>query len=270
MNTKAKQIRATIAGLLILLGLSAIGSAQSVWVDDPTMETTVGMEVMIPSFDDFLATEFPSAAFLLHFGAPIGNSVILKADLPVSHLSAVNDISETDIGNIYLGLQFHEVSPGLDLELGGRLPTAPDDGSGLVTGMVMENYRLGTYMLETVSFSSNAKYFWQSETGLRVKAGGGPDVLIPTGDGDTELFLNYYGQILFGPEDFSFGGGMTGLLIVTEKDLSFGDRTIHDLGILGSYKFDSVRLGTYIRVPLDDDINDIMNFVLGLDLTFSL
>lgn len=254
------------------MGLHATASAQTVWADGPGLESEVGIELMIPSFDDLFGTEFPSSALLLHVRAPIGRAISLNGELPVSHLSADGGTSETDIGNIYLGLRFHGVSPGLDFDIGGRIPTAPSDGSGLVTGMLLENYSLGTYMPKTVSLNSSANYFWQGESGLIIKTGGGPDVLIPTGDlsGDAELFVNYYGQILYGSDSFSIGGGMTGLLIVTESNLSFGDRTIHDLGILGSYHFDSTSLGGYLRVPLDDDINDYLNFVFGLNLSITL
>lgn len=260
---------------VLVLHVTCIG--QSVWMDEGDRRSAVGIELMIPSFDDFLSTEFPSSAISLYGRTLIGDAVSLKVSLPISHLSVDGGESETDIGNIYLGFEFHDLSPGLNIDLGLRVPTAPDDGSGIVTGILIENYNLGIYMPETLSLSSNLKYRQQSEMGLIVRAGGGPDVLIPTGDGDgvfdrkTELLLNYYGQVLYGADNFSIGGGLTGLLFVTEENLSFGDRTIHDLGIMGSYSFDSAKLDAYIRFPIgDDEFDDIVEFVLGLNLTFSL
>jgi len=273
--TKQYQLLLALITLVFVLNLSCMG--QSVWVDEGDRRSAIGVELMIPSFDDFLGTEFPSSAISIYGRALIGDAVSFKASLPISHLSVDGGESETNIGNVYLGFEFYDLSPGLNIDLGLRIPTAPDDGSGLLTGVFLEHYNLGIYMPETFSLSSNLKYRQQNETGLIVRAGGGPDLLIPTDDGDefvdrkTELLLNYYGQVLYGADNFSVGGGIAGLLFVTEEDLSFGERTLHDLGLMGSYNFDSVILDAYIRFPIDDDeFNDIVDFVLGLNLTFSM
>lgn len=277
MKKLTDQYQFLLALITLVFALNATCMGQSVWVDEGDRRSAIGIELMIPSVDDFLATEFPSSAISIYGRALINEAVSLKASLPISHLSEEGGISETDIGNVYLGFEFHDLSPGLNIDLGLRIPTAPDNGFGLLTGYFLENYNLGIYMPETLSLSSNLKYRQQSETGLIVRAGGGPDVLIPSDDGDgvfdrkTELFLNYYGQVLYGTDNFSIGGGLMGLLFVTEEDLSFGDRTLHDLGIMGSYSFDSAKLDAYIRFPIgEDEFDGFVDFVLGLNLSFSL
>lgn len=277
MKKLTYQYQLLLALITLVFALNSTCMGQSVWVDEGDRRSAVGVELMIPSFDDLDFIEFPTSALTLYGRAFVGNAVSMKASLPISHLSEEGGISETDIGNVYLGFEFHDLSPGLNIDLGLRILTAPDDGSGIVTGILIENYNLGIYMPETFSLSSNLKYRHQSETGLIVRAGGGPDVLIPTDDGNgvfdrkTELFLNYYGQVLYGTDNFSIGGGLMGLLFVTEEDLSFGDRTLHDLGIMGSYSFDSAKLDAYIRFPIgEDEFDGFVDFVLGLNLSFSL
>lgn len=276
MKKSTDQYQFLLALITLVFAMNATCIGQSVWVDEGERRSEVGVELMIPSFDDFLGTEFPSSAISIYGRALIGDAVSLKVSLPISHLSVDEGESETDIGNVYLGFEFYDLSSGLNIDLGLRIPTAPDDGSGLLTGFLLENYNLGIYMPETFSLSSNLKYRQQSETGLVVKTGGGPDLLIPTNNGEfldrkTELLLNYYGQVLYGTDNFSIGGGIAGLLFVTEENLSFGDRTLHDLGIMGSYSFDSAKLDAYIRFPIgEDEFDDILDFVLGLNLTLSL
>lgn len=263
--------------LLLLLILNSTCLGQSVWADQKASKSIVGVELMIPSVEDQFAIEFPTSVVLLYSRFRINDALSIKIDLPVSHLSTGNDISETDLGNPYLGLGLHNVSSGLDMDIGLRLPFAPEfDPSqpeanlGLTTGMLIENYNFGIYLPETFSFTSNLKYQWNNESGLIIKTGGGPDYLIPNGSAENELLLNYYGQVLYGAENYSIGAGLTGLLIVTEEDVSFGDRTIHDLGLIGNYNFENARLGAYLRVPLDDDLNDTLSFVFGLNIALRI
>lgn len=260
-----------IGGFLFLIFVvTSSGQGQSGWVDSDEYKSKVGLELMIPSFDDMLGSEFPTSALLIYTQISLSEKAGLKINVPISHFSSsFADMSETGIGNPYLGIIFYDINPDLDLDLGLRLPLASEDNFGLTTGALIENYNLGIYSPETFSVTSNLKYCWKEESGLIIKMGGGPDVIKPK-DQDTELLANYYGQVLYGPDDFMVGIGITGLVIVTESDLSFSERSIHDLGITGSIDFNSVQTGAYLRITLDDDLNDEINFVLGLNLTVLL
>ncbi len=274
MNKSTNHYQRLIGIVALLLVLTKTSGAQSVWMADDEVKSAVGFEVMIPSIDEIFGSEFPTSVFELYGIIELNANISAKLSLPVSHYSTSNsfagDISETAIGNPYLGVVIREASENLDVELGIRLPFAPDDNTGLVTGLLVENYDFGVYLPETLSFSTSLKYHNENESGLIVKGGGGPDIVKPSNGGDVELLLNYYGQALYGMNKLGVGVGFTGLLIVSEADLSFGDRTVHNFGITGSYNVNSSVIGAFISVPLDDDLNDTLNFVMGLNLTLGL
>lgn len=265
----------TLSILLFFLNYSSI--AQSVWIDDKGNHTTVGAELMIPSFDEMASAEFLTSVAVLYSRIRVNDALSIKLDLPISHYSADGDLSKTNMGNPYIGLQFYNMTPGLDLDFGMRLPFAPKnnlprttENSGLITGLMIENYNLGIYLPDTYSITANFNYQWESDKGLILKAGGAPDIFMPGGDLNSEFIFNYYGQVLYGDHNFNLGAGLTGLYMATADNLSNDKRTIYNLGLLGSYNFDGVNLGSYFRVPLDDGINDILNFVLGFNIAFRL
>lgn len=275
-NLISQYLRIVVLPMLLLL-LNSTSVAQSIWVDAEESKSLIGAELMIPAIDDMVTTEFPTSVVLLYSRIRLNDAVSIKVDLPISHFSVDGDLSETDIGNPYLGIGLHNMTPGLSLDMGVRLPfapknklTEPESNLGLITGALIENHNLGIYMPDTYSLTANFNYRWESDTGLILKVGGAPDLIVPNGDFDNEFLFNYYGQILYGGSDFNIGAGLTGLYLTTEEGISNGDRTIYNLGLLGSYNFDAVKLGTYLRVPLDDDINDILNFVLGLNIALRL
>lgn len=264
--------------IFLIFGLQSRSSAQSVWVDKEESVSAVGIELMIPSLSDEYSTDFPTSALVLYGRFWAGDNIRIDVDLPISHVSvSEGDLNETDIGNPYVGAGFVNTDNGVSFDIGVRLPLAPNfnisnpnDNLGLFTGLLVENYNIGKYTPETFSITSQIKYRWQNSSGLIVKVGGGPDVIFPPDDADAEFFLNYHSQLLYGTEDFRIGAGFTGLLIVSESDISFGDRTIHELGIISAYDFGNVEAGAYLRVPLDEEISADLNFVLGLNLLFSL
>ncbi len=268
----------TVLILLFVLVIQFKSDAQSVWVDKDERASAIGLELMIPSLADEFSTEFPTSAFVVYGRIWASEVIRIDVDLPVSHVSAGDgDLSETDIGNPYVGVGFINSENEVFFDIGIRLPLAPNlsvsnpnASIGLFTGLLVENYNLGKYAPETFSISSQVKYRYQNSSGLIVKVGGGPDVIFPPDDADTEFFLNYHTQLLYGSQDIRIGAGFTGVLIVTENNVSFGDRTIHELGITSAYDFGSVEAGAYLRVPLDESINDQLNLVLGLNLFIAL
>lgn len=240
---------------------------QSIWNETARKSSKAGFELMIPSFGSLYDTDFPTAAALFYGEFLFGGGAGLKIDVPLSNASFANsfiDESETAAGNPYLGLIYYNDNTGIDLEFGLRLPLAPDDNFGLFTGMATENYDTGMFMTETATLSSKLNYRYRNDEYLILKVAGGADFIIPPNGLENELFLKYSGKVFYGPEKYKIGAGFTGLLIATEAGLSFGDRTIHDLGLMSSYQTDRNVISTYLKLPLDDNDIDLMNFVFGL------
>lgn len=269
-----KRLLQTAITLLILtFGFSLSSYSQSVWFDEPGKESKVGIEVMIPSFDDQLGVESPSSAFYLYSHFPLNDNVALLIDLPVSHFAAGSQ-SETSIGNPYIGIQSLN-KKNLKFDVGVRLPLSADDNPGITTGFLTENYKIGPFFPNTFSALANIHYRYEIDSGFGFRLDGGPEVLAPE-NADAELFVKYGGQLLYNVDKFTIGTGVIGRLWTTQEGLSFSERSINSFGLTGSYDFGNINIDGYIEIPLNDDSSifslgeDVLNAVLGLNLGITI
>lgn len=61
-----------------------------------------------------------------------------------------------------------------------------------------------------------------------------------------------------------FTFGITGRAWITQSDLSFDERTLHQLVLGGHLNVGQVQLGAQYRHWLDSNVNDDVNYVFGL------
>lgn len=197
----------------------------------------------------------------------------MLANYPVAHFGVDNEFfneSETAIANPYVGFEFRRPGTSSFIELGGRVPLAPDDKLGaLLYGTFADINRLGAFAPDLLTVTGKFNYYNENASNLIVRLRGGSTVLIPTDEGDTELVLDYSAQVGYKGSQISVIGGLSGQLIVTEEDLDLGERTIHQLGASASLNLGSVRPGIHFWIPMDEDL-DFIDFVLGLNLVLQL
>ena len=261
-------LKNTIPLLILLLGFSISGYSQSVWIPENHNESQVGLELKIPSFDDGLGFEAPSSSFYLYSHIPLNEHIALQLDLPVSHVSVTGD-SETAIGNPYIGIQ-SGINADLKFDLGIRAPLAPEE-AGISTGFLTENYKIGAFFPNAFSVIANVHYRHQYTSGFGFRIDGGTEVLVPE-DADGELFIKYGGQLFYTADRLTIGTGLIGRLLATDENLSFSERSINSLGVNGSYRLDSINLGAYVELPLNDDTSifslgeNALNAIIGLNI----
>lgn len=266
---------------VLLLGLSFVlvlpSMAQSIWLGE-YRQRSLSVEALKPDLNGTDETFFSSALFLSG-RTPLSPKFHLTADLPVSHFGFDSDIggtddSETGIGNPYVGLEYGEIGAPLYGEFGVRIPLASDDNAGLVSGMSSDLDRWEAFFGDVLSFNGAANYIYQlPNSGLSVRLRGGPNLWIRTNDNetlegldDTELFANYSAQAWYDAGRLNLGTGVTGRAIITD-DGDFGERTAHLLGFSVIGDFHKVRPGLHFRLPIDDDLNDVMDYAVGLSVT---
>lgn len=186
----------------------------------------------------------------------------------VSYNSDFSD-SEFAFGNPYLGVMLNNSDQRYFLEAGLRAPLASDEKLGtLFTGVFSDYDRAEAYFPDMFSISLKNTYLEKNDSGFILKLMGGLSFWIPTNDNndETEILVDYSGHAGYEGSKVQVLGGITGRLITTEDDLDFIERTIHQFGVFVRYKSNKVQPGLLLKLPLDDDFNDIVNFVLGLNV----
>ena len=183
------------------------------------------------------------------------------------------DDSENTLGNPYFGIELHGNNSPLYGEIGVRLPLAPDtdENEAAIVGLFTELVdRAEAFISDAIPISGAINYRHKNPTGFVLRLRGGSALWIETGEGDeTELFLLYSVQAGYESSKFNFIGGFTGRWWLNE-DGDFGERTFHQLGLAANVAFGVARPGISFRVPLDEDMTDILDIVYGLTLSLNL
>lgn len=271
-----------MAILFATLQLTTSLSAQPIWLEQ-TSGNSIAIEVLKPNFkgdDDFT---FISSALFLSGRFSLGGNLIFVGEVPLAHANR-DDIKivdpstgetifeldfepETIIGNPYVGLEFRKPGSSIFTEIGGRIPVTPDDKfSASSIGGSADFDRLEAFASDLLAITGKINYHNKNASNLVIRLRGGPTVWIPTDEGDTELLLDYSAQVGYEGQQVSVIGGLTGRLLVTEEDLDFGERTFHHLGLAASVRLGTVQPGIHLRFPIDEDLNDIIDFVFGFNL----
>ena len=260
---------------VFLLAYPATLSAQSVWMGQRPPKS-FSIEWLKPSFDGS-DVGFLTSALFLSGRVPLADNVRLTAELPVAHVSSdseFDDASDTAIGNPYLGIELGESTGSLWGEIGVRAPLASSDNEAVFVGILADFDRFEAFVPDVLSIVGQATLASRSTSGFSVRLRGGSSVLINTDkeafeDGG-ELYLAYSGQGWYAAGPVQIGAGVTGRMLVTEDDLSLGERSIHQGGLSLIATLGKVQPGIYVKVPLDEDLKDSLNFVAGLNLTVLL
>lgn len=264
----------------ILAAISATPAAAQILqpYGDPLPGKAIELEIMKPSFDggDFT---FTTSADFLAVRWPVSARTRLVGEVPFVHASPSGSGTSSDLlGNFYVGLR-RDGAPGpggsWSTELGVRLPTANvwgDNDFAILVGLFSAFQRYEAVLDDTWAVRLAGTYRKLRPDGLAIRAGLGSVLLLPGGDagGDSELFADYGLQVGYEQARYQLGAAFTGRAIITEGNIDFGERTQHDLAFGASTRFGRFHPGVYVRIPLDDELNDLLNHVLGLRLAVAL
>lgn len=253
---------ALAAGLGFMLAQAAPTGAQTIW-HDHTRPQSVWLELNHVEFEGE-GSGFLTSSNAIGGRYGLGDATALTVEVPFGYadLDAPNE-SEFGIGSPYLGIEYGP-SESFLLEAGLRLPWSANN-NGAAAGLFGEFAdRSAAYFDEVLTVHLIPNFITTGETGLRARLRGGPVVWIPTSGGSPQVILDYGGTIGF--ENGGFGGdlGITGWMLVSQGGLDFADRTVFQAGAqlfrrLGG----GGRLGVLLRIPLDDEVENV-DFTLGV------
>jgi len=240
-------------------------AAQAPWSERGN-RPSIALELQKPSFDGD-GFSFATGVAFLSARVPAGK-VVLVAELPTA-FGSISGVSSTVIGNPYVGLELGgaEVSG----ELGVRIPTASvsgDDDFAVGVGLLSDFDRFEAFMDDLTAVRAAVRFDRREPSGFGFGGTLAPALLIPTKEGDSELFVGYAARVSYAWTGASVGAEFSGRLLVTEGDLDFGERTVHQLALGTGVDLGRWRPGAYVRLPLDQNLSGSLNYVIGVTLAF--
>jgi len=292
--TNRNRLRALLCAVLLLI-LTPAAFPQSIWLDR-SVDKALWLEIQKPDFTDEylgggffsepLQTTFATASLFLSARWRVSGPLVLQAELPFINAGVKDQMyidpfgdtvqvdggSENQFGNPLVGLEVGLPGSPLSGEFAVRFPIVDDEhefSSSL--GLFADYDRLEVFLPDIMTFTARANYRYRGPTGLLLQFRAGPAFMVVTeGGGDPELFADYSAQAGYQGNRVTVLAGLTGRALITESDLSFNERTIHQLGLSASYAFGNFIPGLLFRVPMDDDLGDILDFVFGINVGYRL
>lgn len=261
-------------GLFLTL-LAAPVAAQSYWMDAGNDQFS--FEVLRPMLaEDELTTT--SLALFAAGTFTVRENLAVAFDLPFVRVR--HDITEgessSSIGNPYVGVEWGLPQFGLQVTGGARLPVAQfefDRLLGQAFGVLSTVDRMEAFTPETAALLTSAHLTRSLAPAVHVSARLGMNMALYTeaedGDDSSDLFTLYGAQGWYETGAVRVGGGFLGRLLLTgEEGSSFGDNSLHEAGLWLDYAVGPTRTGINLRMPLDDQMSDIMDFTVGLIVSY--
>jgi hypothetical protein len=270
-----------VVAVAVVMALATVSetAAQYYWLN-PQQPNSVSLEMfkMRPQ----LRNGYGFVTSVLFFSANIRatENVSLVVQLPVAnadwtgnyyYYSLSDGEKQTAISNPYLGLEVRPSAmngPATPVfRLGIRPPVISDKKSLAASiGQSVTWNQAGAFtpkkfsILMSGGFDCNIK----SSTSLAFNVGG--TIMLPAGDngGDRELFLDYNLALYMSDANLSLGVGLAGRLWATLEDTDIGEKTEHQLGLIGRYRAGRVQPGLSFRVPLAEGLSYVESYVYGV------
>lgn len=255
---------------LLLGGLAHPSRAQVFQPWGAQVDRSVSLDLLRPSFDGG-GTSTLTTINQVGFRWAVGK-VVLVAEAPFVNAKVDGASSGALlIGNPFLGVATRSSSPFIG-EFGVRPPIASvstiEDAFASFVGVIGDFADFEAYGEDLLTIRATAGYHFLSPQHYGLRLAARPALVAPTGGGDSELFLDYGIQGGYETERASVGMVFSGRAILTEPG-SIGERTVHELGVGGTMTFGRLRPGVILRLPLDADLSNALNYSIGLRLEYA-
>jgi hypothetical protein len=243
--------------------------AQSIWTERlPGRSFTV--EFLHPNFS---GSSNSSGNFVLFFTGriPAWERTDLIIDLPVAHSSWEETMftrgeSNTIVGNPYLGVEIKGPDSPSFAEIGFRLPIIPNDSFRTRnTGYLADFDRQEAFYSDLFMVAVMGNFLVDpplDHSILRIRFG--PNFWL--GYGDLQMVIDYSLQGGFASERITFITGISGRFFAIRNNADFSEQIFHQFGVAGSMNFGRFQPGLFFRIPIDEDLSESIDYVLGLNV----
>jgi len=264
-----------ILSLLAALALPVALNAQPIWLDQ-SQPRAIALEVLKPKKEN---TKFLSSTLFLSLRLGISNNLVFVGELPFAYAGLKNpDLSDSQLGNPYLGLELAREDSPIFFEFGARVPLVGSGNLATTLGQLTDADRLEAFAADIMSLLAAINFqnvFPPKQIFLRARAGA--LLSLSTGDGggglftsgeDSELFFLLSGQVGYDGKCVFLGAGLTGRIVLTDEG-NFGRRSFLQLGANARLKLGRFRPGLHFRLPLEDDLQEVLDWVGGVSLGYN-
>ena len=257
-------IKASLVLVLICFLRINTVQAQNFYMEPSVHDkTSVGIRYLRPFFKEGEQLSGLAGTYEFSIRYSLNPRLKIIASIPYSIYSEKEIETESGVGNLYLGLQIPQKNQKTNISVGINFPTASDSKMyPNVIGFFADYYRFNNYIPESFTFYGNFAYRSKNTDGAILALEAGPNVLISTGGNDFEMYLHYGLQGGYRFKSLSIFAELTGLMVLSEKDIDFSDRVVHNLSFGAEYSFNKLSLGVFYALYLDDMLDDIR--VLGV------
>lgn len=260
--------------LLLSLAVAPPGVGQSLW-STPYAPNQIALEVLQPGLDAAPDESIsPLTSAHTFWGSYLVNDrATVVLGVPTAYYRSDRDngpsLREVQVGNPYVGVGVSSTRVPLLVELGARLPLAPDPSAATLAGQTADLAHREAFdpHLLAAQLVVNTRWDWSRNAGMRLR--GGPLLTRPTQEapGSTELYARYGLQIWYEGDRFIYGTGTTGRALLTERGGAFADRTIHQATGTLLFNLSHVQPGVLFRIPINGPGSERVGFVVGLTLS---
>ncbi|MFQ5706092.1 MAG: hypothetical protein ACE5HO_01500 [bacterium] len=244
--------------------------AQSIWLRR-SPEKTIAIEVLKPNFAGEFNTTFLTSAAFLSTRIPLNKKLVFVGELPFANGGIDYQLgrlaSGGTVGNPYLGLEIRQPTSSVFAEIGVRLPLAAENNFGAVVGTRTDFDRADAFIDHTLTVNVLMNYLEKDASNLFFRLRLGAAFLNNIqGRLGTSVNLLYSGQIGYEVDPFNVIVGLSGRWNVSEGFSGFGLRASHQFGVAASVRLGVVQPGLLFRLPVDEILNEAVDYVVGLHL----
>jgi|GEM_PF-5914412 len=181
--------------------------------------------------------------------------------------------SSATLGNIYLGVNTRKEKNDTYVETGLRIPFATEfeDGKGQATAIgIYSDFveRLEAFSPEYLTAVLMVHKHKSEEKKFSYHVEGGLNVLFPIRDVtiNPELFFRYGFLVVQETNDLGVEAGVKGRIMMSRNPDFFQDQTVHQFSARAYFRRGALSPGIYFSRPFDNNLNNVLNWMLGLSL----
>ena len=258
--------------IIILLPQSTLYSQTFLLQEIKKDNTSFEFKFQHPFFDYDNGVSALTGIYELSAGIRISDKIDLKFEIPITHISFENIPGETEIGNIFLGIQARlgeSLKKNESFSAGIFISSAAQDFSTVLYGIFISPLDMQKYLSNELTIFSNYSIFKKFNNNFKLNGEIGPNIYIYTGKGNSnaELYLHFGFSPGFYFSRFFINTELAELFAVTaDSDVDFSDRFINCLAAGFGWEGDIVRPRIFYTYTFNEFMSRISDGTLGLKL----